>query len=308
MAPFCLSPAPQAQWNVASPAHGSLSANTQGPSPQRTLGCMATIPSIYTLVKQMTIFVSYGHAMKDFETIETIQAQIKACENLPFRDKRKIAKQVAYWAFNWEKSETKPDLSKIPILVRALELGEQFHDSPGKWANARFRLLSRKRILLNLPEPTTITETARKLAVEMGSIVFHDAETALPTTFFDTDHPDHLRARERGEFCEFALGGDGLVNIRLRAIDCSEPILATSELRRSISATPAVWVSCPSRRIAIFGGGNNTLEFHTGFQHALLACYVTKKRRRREILALVCDAVHKRPKPQKASLEDYFSS
>lgn len=237
--------------------------------------------------------------------IDLIEQRISEFEALSFRDRRKLARQVGHWAYNWEESNSVFTPVEIDILTNALELGERFHDWPGRWTNARFRLLCLKREMLGVPEPRTVTETVGKISVEMGSIVFHDANSVLPSTFYEVGSSSYKSARAAGKFYDCNMGGDGDVKMRLRFVDGTSPLMRTAELRRSSAATPAAWVNCPSKCIAV-SGGENALELGMKQENVLIACYIVGRGRLREIISVICRAGKRQGLQADASLESYF--
>lgn len=238
--------------------------------------------------------------------LEAIRKQVERCEGAAFRDARELARQAAHWAFEWERSGKVYGVADIDILVAALELGEKFHDWPGRWANARLRLLSQQRDALGFSEPINITEINKRMSVEMGCVVFHDADTPLSESFYNSGTENYKQARSLGEFYDVSLGGDGRINLCLRYVDCSDPILPRSELRRSHAATGPAWVHCPSLRLTVEGGGQAvTVALRT--QNVLISCFVLGRGRYRKTVCVICDAKDRRPSPESSELEGCLS-
>lgn len=241
--------------------------------------------------------------MSELIALNEIQKQNSLCETSSFREARTLARRTAFWAYDWEQSGEALEPNQIDILTRALELGESHHSWPGKWANARVRLICQKRHILGLPEPITIAEIKRKISVEMGCIVFIDAQSELPQSFYEAGSENYNKSKTAGEFHDISLHGDGLINMRMRYVDCSEPLITRAEMRRLRGATPCAWVHSPNQSITVWGGAKNiTLPIKS--KSVLISCFLLGRGRSKEVIAIMCDAKGERPILKPASLED----
>ncbi len=221
------------------------------------------------------------------------------------RGKRKPARAAAYLATQVDKAGHELSPEEFDVLIEALAIGARHHGWPESWRACQSKLRWRKRVAANIPEPVTLFEKAGTLDVEMGAVMVIDAQRALTE-----DHPalgtrEYKSARENGDFFDVALGMDGLLKVRLRYVECMEPELPASEMKRLLGATDRAFLRAESKRLRAWGGGQNAVEIDVGSDALLASFYLLRPARSPELVCVCCDARGARTGFFESSIELY---
>lgn len=220
-------------------------------------------------------------------SLNQLRDMLSKTEGASAQERRKIGRSLGYVAMNLEKSGAQLSEDEIAVVSKALMEGARAHGWPQKYLTSNARLMRRRRGLMGLSDPTTLTETSRMIDVEMGAICVLDAETELPEEFFEVGGKPFLRAMNEGLFFCVGLGMDCGIRVQLRVLS-GEPLEPSeAEFGRLRGATFVGRLKAASGRVRAFGGGAWTVEVAVPSTDLLVAAYLIGTYRNPKILVLM---------------------
>lgn len=169
------------------------------------------------------------------------------------RNKWKLIKKAAFFAYEAAKKgvEDEKNLKQYVKILQTnssqpnppFEAGKQLSFVIGSWLKAQ-----------GIENIEMITEVKGSVAVEGGTITVSDVG-------FNKDlveEGEMVMAMQNGEAVYIGTGGDGGFGIRIRLVNCPEPVLEAKEFKKILAGSKTYLLNVPSGKVKVWA--NNSVE------------------------------------------------